>query len=177
MPKRTSESLIDGNRLLRDLRLPYWTFAQLRDMRAGEAYNLFDVAGPPVFGLPGGTPSEASASVERVPGGLVLSALWMLHVGASAHRRAHVLVPGVRLAVRPGRQFAAVGWDPSADNGLRLFIRVVRFAHRLADLAEARGDREAAEQMRPVLRRCDRRRLGVRVAFLDALAGPVHAVA
>jgi len=172
---------IDGDRLLRDLRLPYYSFAQLREMRVGDHYVLFDFTGPPVFGLPGAEPSVAGATMERIRGGIRLTALWMLHVGRGARRRPHVVVPGITLQLLSGRQVRLIpdhdggaSEEPRrAGDGLRLFTRVVRFAHRLADLAQRHGDLGATEQMRPVLRKRDRRRFGDRVEWLDRIAGPL----
>jgi hypothetical protein len=161
---------IDANGLLRALRLPYWSFAALRSMRVGDSFTLFCFSGPPVFGLEGGEPSTASACIERVHGGLNLSALWMLHVGRAAGRRTHVFVPDLRIAVRPGREFELFRQSPS-DNGLRLFTTVVRRVHRLADLAEASGAVDAAMDMRPSIRGYEKRPLGKRVPFLATIAG------
>lgn len=124
--------ILDGDRLLRDLRLPYYTIAMLREMKVGDCYELFDVYGPSMF-KNGDTeldPANASASIERIKGGYRLSAGWMLHIG-KARRRGHMWAPGVTLKLLPGRKFELVpakGADGEkvALAGLRLFIRINR---------------------------------------------------
>ena len=60
---------IDGDKLLRDLRRPYFTIAMLREMKVGDYFELFDVS----MAL-GKSEKEdyptASARIERVKGGI-----------------------------------------------------------------------------------------------------------
>jgi hypothetical protein len=163
--------VIDGDKLLRDLRLPYFTIAMLRGMKLGASYELFDVYGP---SLGCSEPASAGACIEKIKGGYMLSALWMLNVG-KAKRRGHLWSPSVVLKLLPNRKFAVSDVFVSARrpislDGLKLFVRIVRLGHRLADMATAAGDKEAARKLRPTLSRRIDDRCGHVVKFLDSLA-------
>ena len=135
------EMVIDGDKLLRDLRLPYYTIAMLRDMKLGDCYELFDVYGPSMFKGGDTDPANAGARIEKVKGGYVLSGLWMLHIG-KAQKRGHMWSPGVKLKLLPARKFELIP-EKRADGeqvalaGLRLLIRICRLGHRLAAMAKA----------------------------------------
>lgn len=166
--------IIDGDKLLRDLRLPYYTIAMLRDMRVGDSYELFDVYGPSM--LPGTDvdPANAGARIEKVKGGYALSALWMLHIG-KAKKRGHMWVPAVKLKLLPGRKFELVP-DKREDGeqvalaGLRLFIRICRLGHRLAAMAKASGAKDDARKLQPTMGSKVDNRCGYQVDFLATLA-------
>lgn len=166
--------ILDGDKLLRDLRLPYYTIAMLREMKLGDSYELFDVYGPSMFKGVETDPANASARIEKVKGGYRLSALWMLHIG-KAKRRGHMWSPGVTLKLLPGRKFELVpakGTDGQqvAHGGLRLFIRINRLAHRLATMAKAAGAKDDARTLQPTMMSEVDHRCGYTVAFLDTLA-------
>mgnify|MGYP003597351062 CR=1 FL=1 len=121
--------IIDGDKLLRDLRLPYYTIAMLRDMKHGDSYELFDVYGPAMHPGTDADPANAGARIEKVKGGYVLSALWMLHIG-KAQKRGHMWSPGVKLKLLPGRKFELIpekraNGEQVALAGLRLFARPI----------------------------------------------------
>lgn len=154
----------DGDRFLKDLRLPYCTISSLRQMRVGDVFDLMDFYGPPMF--TDGKPQSASASVERVRGGLRFSALWMLHVGKTK-LRGHMWCSGFVMVLRPGRKFEMV---KETDIGhLKLFVRIIRLATRLADMAKKAGDKDAAYKMRPLIT-TSVERLGHYIPFLDKIA-------
>jgi hypothetical protein len=168
MPKialRQNNSLaIDGDRFLKDLRLPYCTISSLRQMRVGDVFELMDFYGPPMF--TDGEPLSASASIERVRGGLRFSGLWMLHVGKTK-LRGHMWCSGFEMVLRPSRKFEMV---KETDIGhLKLFVRIIRLATRLADMAKKAGDRDAAYKMRPLIT-TSAERLGFYIPFLDKIA-------
>lgn len=166
--------IIDGDKLLRDLRLPYYTIAMLRDMRVGDSYELFDVYGPSMLSGTDVDPANAGARIEKVKGAYVLSALWMLHVG-KAHKRGHMWSPGAKLKLLPGRKFELIP-EKRADGeqvalaGLRLFIRICRLGHRLAAMAKASGAKEDARKLRPTMMKEVDNRCGYQVDFLTTLA-------
>ena len=165
---------IDGDKLLRDLRLPYFTIAMLREMKVGDYFELFDVS----MAL-GKSEKEdyptASASIERVKGGYSLSAIWMLHVG-KVKRRGHMFVPGVALKFLPGRKFEIQAKDQNAAAmaiaGIRLFIRIVRLAHCLSRMAASVGEKGCERKLRPSVTGHEEERCGYVVPFLDKLAAP-----
>lgn len=175
MPQTSSDKLIiDGDRLLRDLRLPYWTISILRQMHVGDGYDLFDFYGPPM-GIGDDNLSNTGARIERIKGGLFLSAGWMLHVG-KAHKRGHMLCLDTKLVLLPNRKFEVthLGFSKEPVNlmGLRLFVRIVRLAHRLADMAKQAGAKEDARMMRPNIQNKAPDRFGFRIPFLDCIAAP-----
>lgn len=165
---------IDGNKLLRDLRLPYFTIAMLREMKVGDYFELFDVSMAVVKSEKEDYPT-ASARIERVKGGYSLSALWMLHVG-KVKRRGHMFCPGVTLKLMPGRQFEIPAKTQSEAEvslaGLRLFIRIVRLAHRLSRMAAAIGEKGCERKLRPSVTGHEEERCGYVVPFLNKLAAP-----
>lgn len=166
--------IIDGDKLLRDLRLPYYTIAMLRDMKVGDSYELFQVYGPSMLPGTGADPAYAGARIEKVKGGYELSALWMLHIG-KATKRGHMWVPAVKLKLLPGRKFELVP-DKRKDGeqvalaGLRLFIRICRLAHRLAVMAKASGAKDDARKLLPTMMSKVDNRCGYQVPFLETLA-------
>lgn len=166
--------VIDGDKLLRDLRLPYYTIAMLRDMKVGECYELFDFYGPALPELGDAGPANAGARIERVKGGFLFSALWMLHIG-KAKRRGHMYAPGVKLKLLPGRKLEIVSerfedGEQVAFAGLRLFVRICRLAHRLASMAKAAGAKEDVRLLRPAMMKEVDHRCGYEVPFLNTLA-------
>jgi hypothetical protein len=162
---------IDGDRLLRDLRLPYFTMAKLREMKVGEVYELFDVYGPPMF--PEGSEATcAGASIERIKGGLCFNALWMLNVGRKGRKRPIMFVPSVVLKQVQKRNFE-LQVDKEAHHshhGLRLFVRIVRLAHRLADMAKAAGELDCERKLRPTVFGYPEERCGYVVPFLNRIS-------
>ena len=165
---------LDGDKLLRDLRLPYFTIAMLREMKVGDYFTLFDVGMFVDMGDKEDCPT-ASAQIERVKGGYSLSALWMLHVG-KVKRRGHMFVPGVTLKLMAGRQFEIRAKDQSEAEvsiaGLRLFIRIVRLAHRLSRMAAAAEEKGCERKLRPSVTGHEEERCGYIVPFLNRLAAP-----
>jgi hypothetical protein len=142
-------------------------------MRVGDSYELFDIYGPPL-GIRDDEPSNAGARIERIKGGFLLSALWMLHVG-KAKKRGHMLCLDSKLILLPKRQFAVCNAIPNSKmpvnmSGLRLFVRVVRLAHRLSDMAKAAGAKDDARMLRPSMLKNTADRCGYRVPFLDTIA-------
>lgn len=135
--------VIDGNRLLRDLRLAYCDIAKLRNMRLGDSYILYDFYQPTssdVLGL------SNFAAIERVKGGFSLSATWLLLIGHFI-KRGYIIIPDFRIKLLRHRQFEVP--TQSDYKSLRVFIRLVRLTHRLADMANAAGEKEASVIMRP----------------------------
>ncbi len=168
---------LDGNKLLRDLRLPHCTIALLRNMKIGDKYDLFDVSHAPMTQTDRKYWPSASARVERVRGGYDLSALWMLEIG-NMKRLGTIFVPGFRLKLAQGRVFEAhVNGEDGADllrSSLRLYILIVRLAQRLSGMASARGEHACARMLRPMVTMHDEDRNGYTVPFLNGL---VHAEA
>lgn len=165
---------IDGDKLLRDLRLPYFTIAMLREMKVGDYFELFDVSMYMEKSVNEDYPT-ASARIERVKGGYSLSALWMLHVG-KVKKRGHMFVPGVTLKLLPGRKFEIQAKDQNAAAvaiaGIRLFIRIVRLAHRLSRMAASVGEKGCERKLRPSVTGYEEERCGYVVPFLNKLAAP-----
>jgi hypothetical protein len=161
--------IVDGDQLLRDLRLPYYTIAILRNMKVGDRFELFDVCGPSMF--EGGDPSSASAGIERVKGGHNLSALWMLHIG-NARRRGHLWASGVKLKLLAGRRFEILTESDAgeAKATLQSFVCICRLAHRLAAMATAAGDLKAAWLLRPMMTNEVADRYGHEIGFLNSIA-------
>lgn len=154
---------IDADKILNDLRLPYYTIAMLRDMKLGDDYQLFDVYGPSIAGA---DPANASASIEKIKGGYSLSAMWMLNIG-NARRRGHMWVPTVTINLLPGRKFKI---KQANLNALRLFIRICRLAHRLAKMADSAKAYDDARKLRPSMLKRTEGRCGYEVEFLKELA-------
>lgn len=96
--------------------------------------------------------TNASAHIERVNGGFVVSALWMLHVG-KAHRRGHMLT-SFSLKLLPGRRFSisSIPGGSSPLVTLSIFVRIVRLMHRLSRMALSAGDRKASLDLLPSIR-------------------------
>ncbi|KWN79237.1 hypothetical protein WM24_27335 [Burkholderia ubonensis] len=136
--------VVDGDRWLRRLGMPYFTLAILREMRVGDEVILLDYDGPSI--LPGGEPpGRVGASIEKVRGGnWYFSALWMLHVG-HATRRPHIFTFGT-FRVETGRRLS---WEGKDTGAMRSFERVVRLSVRLARMARFAGDRTSARRMEP----------------------------
>ncbi|WP_037586985.1 hypothetical protein [Stenoxybacter acetivorans] len=164
--------LIDGDKLLRDLRLPYFTIAQLREMKVGDCYELFDVYEPGLWQGDMSASANAFAAIERVYGSCRLSGLWLLNIG-NAKRRGYLYVDEIRIKLLPNRTFELLpyrqGGEQAALNGLRLFVRICRLAHRLAVMARNAGAIEDALKLRPCLMNEVERRCGHEVAFLKTL--------
>lgn len=165
---------LDGDKLLRDLRLPYFTIAMLREMKVGDYFELFDVSRCVDMDDKEDYPT-ASARIERVKGGYSLSALWMLHVG-KVKKRGHMFVPGVTLKLMPGRRFEIRTRDQNEADvsiaGLRLFIRIVRLTHRLSRMAAAVGEKGCERKLRPSVTGHEEERCGYVVPFLNRMAAP-----
>ncbi|TAG49758.1 MAG: hypothetical protein EAZ30_02680 [Betaproteobacteria bacterium] len=158
---------LDGSRLLRDLRLPYYSIAIMREMRLGDERTLFDVyTSRPMYDEVPDEHGSASAQIERVRGGFYLSALWMLPIGN--HRsRGTLFCTGFAIRLLPNRRFALEHKD--VDN-LRLFVRIVRLAARVSSMAKAAGESQCARLLRPSLEGHWEERCGYVVPFLNRLA-------
>lgn len=166
--------VLDGNKLLRDLRLPYFTIAILREMKVGDYVELFDVS-MYVDNSDKQDYPNAGARIERVKGGYCLSALWMLHIG-KVKKRGYMFCPGVTVKLMPGRKFEIPAKDDGEADvsmaGLRLFIRIVRLAHRLSRMASAAGEKGCARKLCPSVTGHEEERCGYIVPFLNKLAAP-----
>ncbi len=135
--------IVDADRWLRGTGLPYWTVAQLREMKVGDVLTLVDFKGP---GITRGSLGSVRIAVERKHGFWSFDAIWLLYIGRNAYRRGTIWAPDVRFKLKPGRLLEFIG-DADASDSIRLMLRWCR---HLAKWAKRAGDGNAYAAILPL---------------------------
>ncbi|MHB1665899.1 hypothetical protein [Thiomonas sp.] len=135
---------VDSHHWVQQLRLPYYTVAQIRNLKRGERLSLVNVSGPPW--QYGGPDSRASAHVEKGYGFWELQAVWEIPAGQRAERRGTWGTGPLLFWLKKGNQIVTLADDAER---WRQAKRMLRLCRRLAHVAKSRGERRAYGDLLP----------------------------
>jgi hypothetical protein len=136
--------------LLQRWALPYWTWAQIRKLRAGQELTLVDFVAPGLFPSIDGA---VTVVVRRIRGAFRLEAAWTAHLGKNAQRRGHLwvwadfrMLPDRKLELVPSISESGADASPRM---LRLVDMVMRRAVALSNWAKRDNDIDAFSALAP----------------------------
>jgi hypothetical protein len=146
--------LIDGNRMLRDLRLPYYTIAMMRQMKVGDRLVTFDWCSQQSL-IGNGPQHWGRSAIDRVRGGYLLIGGLMLEANQGTHLL-DLMESGINLKLLPGRQFEmSPARGDSSDfsywGRFKMLIQIYRTAETLSRMASKAGYPEEAWELMPTV--------------------------